>query len=105
MQLHYAGPGRCWTYDGYVTPVKYNESLYRRDLPKKEFMNPAYLSLTFQMGDFDHEIWQALLGQWPFESFYEEGNNIIGYIQDHDITEPLMNFIAESKGKYFSDSN
>ena len=66
-------------------------------------MNPAYLSLTFQMGDFDHEIWQALLGQWPFESFHEEGNTITGYIQDHDITEPLMNFIADSKGKYFSD--
>lgn len=66
-------------------------------------MNPAYLSLTFQMGDFDHEIWQALLGQWPFESFYEEGNTITGYIQDHDITAPLMDFIAENKGKYFSD--
>ena len=66
-------------------------------------MNPAYFSLTFQMGDFDHEIWQALLGQWPFESFHEEKNTITGYIQDHDITEPLMNFIAENKGKYFSD--
>lgn len=66
-------------------------------------MTPTYLSLTFQMGDHDHEIWQALLGEWPFESFHDEEDHIIGYIQDHDITESLMQFISSKKGTFFLD--
>ena len=66
-------------------------------------MTPKYLSLTFAMGQHDHEIWQALLSEWPFESFHDEGNQITGYIQDHDITESLMEFIAEFRGVHFDD--
>lgn len=66
-------------------------------------MTPTYLSVTFQMGDHDHEIWQALLSEWPFESFHDEEDHIIGYIQDHDITESLMAFISSNKGGYFLD--
>jgi len=66
-------------------------------------MNLQYLALTFEMGNYDHEIWQALLSEWPFESFQDEGDKIIGYIQDHDITSGLLDFISTNKGKYFSD--
>lgn len=64
-------------------------------------MNPEYLALTFDMGDYDHDILLALLGEWPFESFHDEENKITGYIQDHDITEPMMEFMSENEGKYF----
>lgn len=66
-------------------------------------MTPTYLSVTFEMDEHDHDILQALLGEWPFESFHDEDKTIIGYIQDHDITESLMKFIEKSKGKYFQD--
>lgn len=66
-------------------------------------MNLQYLALTFEMGKHDHEIWQALLSEWPFESFHDEGDKIIGYIQDHDITSGLLDFISTNEGKYFSD--
>ncbi|MEP6648101.1 MAG: hypothetical protein ABJC12_13510, partial [Saprospiraceae bacterium] len=61
-------------------------------------MNPEYLALTFDMGDYDHDILLALLGEWPFESFHDEENKITGYIQDHDITEPMMEFMSENEG-------
>jgi ribosomal protein L11 methyltransferase len=66
-------------------------------------MNLQYLALTFEMGHHDHEIWQALLSEWPFESFHDEGDEIVGYIQDHDITSGLLDFISTNKGQYFSD--
>lgn len=66
-------------------------------------MNPNYLALTFQMGDFDHEIWLALLSEWSFESFHDEDDRITGYIQDHDITASLMEFISEHAGVHFAD--
>src|SRR5688572_10883047 len=66
-------------------------------------MNLQYLALTFEMGDHDHEIWQALLSEWPFESFHDEGNIITGYIQDHDITSSLLDFISKNKNIYFID--
>ena len=65
--------------------------------------NPKYLSLTFAMRGHDHEIWQALLSDWPFESFQDEDDRIIGYIQDHDITSGLLEFISENKGIHFDD--
>lgn len=66
-------------------------------------MNPEYFSLTFVMGDHDNEIWLALLGEWPFESFHEDGNVITGYILEHDITEPMVRFISEHQGLSFED--
>ena len=64
-------------------------------------MNPEYLALTFDMGKHDNEIWLALLGEWPFESFHEEGSVITGYILHHDITQSMLRFIAEHEGKSF----
>lgn len=55
------------------------------------------------MKEQDHEIWQALLSEWPFESFQDEKDRIIGYIQDHDITSALLEFISENKGIHFED--
>ena len=66
-------------------------------------MNLKYLAVTFDMKDFDYDIWQALLGEWPFESFHEESAQITGYIQDHDITESLKTFIEKNKGVFFDD--
>lgn len=65
--------------------------------------NPKYLSLTFLMKGHDHDIWQALLSEWPFESFQDEDDHVIGYIQDHDITSSLLEFISENKGIHFDD--
>ena len=66
-------------------------------------MNPEYFALTFDTGGFDTEICMAMLGQWPFESFHEEGNTITGYILKHDITRELTESIDEMKGRYFHD--
>ena len=62
-----------------------------------------YLAITFDMKNHDHEIWMAMLGEWPFESFHEEEDKIIGYIQDHDITENLMDFISNHMESRFID--
>ncbi|HUR30785.1 MAG TPA: 50S ribosomal protein L11 methyltransferase [Saprospiraceae bacterium] len=78
------------------------ESIHRRDISKKH-MTPKYFAITFEMGHHDREIWQALLSEWPFESFHHEGNQIKGYIQDHDITETLMEFISEHLGIHYDD--
>ena len=49
--------------------------------------NPEYFSMTFDMEGFDNEIWMAMLSDWPFEAFHEDGNTIIAYILKHDITQ------------------
>ena len=66
-------------------------------------MSLEYLALTFEMGTHDHEIWQALLSEWPFESFHDEDEKIIAYIQDHDITADMMEFITSHQGQYYDD--
>lgn len=66
-------------------------------------MNPEYLSLKFAMGSHDHEIWLALLSEWPFEAFQDETEDITGYILQHDITEPMVRFISEHQGQSFED--
>ena len=66
-------------------------------------MNPEYLSLIFSMDEKDHELWLALLGEWPFESFHDEENTITGYIQQHDLNENLIRFIDEHKGVHYVD--
>ena len=66
-------------------------------------MNPEYLSLIFSMDEKDHELWLALLGEWPFESFHDEENTITGYIQQHDLNESLIRFIDEHKGVHYVD--
>lgn len=66
-------------------------------------MKPEYLAITFDMGMYDSEIWLALLGEWPFESFHEEEGKIIGYIQQHDLMESLIQFITEHQGTWFVD--
>lgn len=64
-------------------------------------MNPEYFAIHFEMGDFDKDVWMAMLSEWPFESFQEEEKSIIGYIQRHDILEDMMHFIEEHKGRHF----
>lgn len=66
-------------------------------------MNPEYFALTFDAAGFDVEICMAMLGQWPFESFHEDGHTITGYILKHDITRELTENIDEMKGIYFRD--
>jgi ribosomal protein L11 methyltransferase len=61
-------------------------------------MKPEYLAFTFQMGQHNHDIWLALLGEWPFEAFHEEGDFITGYIQHHDITQDMLRFISDKEG-------
>lgn len=66
-------------------------------------MNLKYFAIHFKMGQHDHEIWMALLGEWPFESFQQEEDRITGYIQDHDITKSLMEFITGHQESKFID--
>ena len=66
-------------------------------------MKPEYFSLTFTMDDYDHDVWLALLSEWPFESFHEEDNEITGYIQDHDVTKELMLYLDEHEGAHFAE--
>jgi ribosomal protein L11 methyltransferase len=65
--------------------------------------NPEYFSMTFDTEGFDNDIWMAMLGEWPFESFHEDGNTIIGYILKHDITQDLLEQVNENKGIRFND--
>lgn len=65
--------------------------------------NPEYFSMTFDTRGYDNEIWMAMLGEWPFESFHEEGNRITAYILKHDITQDLLEAINASKDKWFND--
>lgn len=65
--------------------------------------NPEYYSLTFDTEGYDNEIWMAMLTEWPFESFQEDGNQIIGYILKHDITEPMLVFIEKNRNSWFKD--
>lgn len=68
-------------------------------------MKPEYIAVHFTFDDQDPEIWMALLSEWPFESFHQEESLITGYIQDHDITSDLMQFIEKNKDKYYQDFN
>lgn len=65
--------------------------------------NPEYFSMTFDTRGYDNEIWMAMLGEWPFESFHEEGNKITAYILKHDITQDLLEAINAAKDTWFND--
>ncbi len=65
--------------------------------------NPEYFSMTFDMEGYDNEIWMAMLSEWPFESFHEDGNTIIAYILKHDITQDLLESVNEAKGTRFKE--
>lgn len=65
--------------------------------------NPEYFSMTFDMEGFDNEIWMAMLSDWPFEAFHEDGNTIIAYILKHDITQDLLESVNEAKGIRFRE--
>lgn len=66
-------------------------------------MNPEYFSMTFNTEGFDNEIWMAMLGEHPFESFHEEEDQIIAYILKHDITQDLLEAIDAAQGTRFQD--
>lgn len=66
-------------------------------------LDPEYFSMTFDTRGYDNEIWMAMLGEWPFESFHEEANKITAYILKHDITQDLLEAINAAKGKWFND--
>lgn len=59
--------------------------------------------MTFDMEGFDNEIWMAMLSDWPFEAFHEDGNTIIAYILKHDITQDLLESVNEAKGIRFRE--
>ena len=65
--------------------------------------NPEYFALTFDAEGHNNEILLAKLSEWPFESFHEDGNKIIGYILKHDITQDLLEGIDGYKGEWFRD--
>jgi ribosomal protein L11 methyltransferase len=66
-------------------------------------MNPEYFSMTFDTEGYDNEILMAQLSDWPFESFHEDGNHVIAYIQKHDITQDLLESVNSYKEVWFSD--
>jgi ribosomal protein L11 methyltransferase len=66
-------------------------------------LNPEYFSITFDTEGFDNEIWMAMMSEWPFESFHEDGHTIIAYILKHDITQELLEGVNEAKGIRFKD--
>jgi ribosomal protein L11 methyltransferase len=66
-------------------------------------MNLEYYAVTFQMDAFDHEIWLALLSEWPFEAFHDDAGTITGYILDHDVTPDLMHYLDKNVGIHFTD--
>lgn len=66
-------------------------------------MNPEYFSITFDTEGYDNEILMAQLSDWPFESFHEDGNHIIAYIQKHDITQDLLESVNSYKDVWFRD--
>lgn len=65
--------------------------------------NPEYFAMTFDMDGYDNEIWMAMLSDWPFEAFHEDGNTIIAYILKHDITQDLLESVNEAKGIRFRE--
>ena len=65
--------------------------------------NPEYFAMTFDMEGYDNEIWMAMLSDWPFEAFHEDGNTIIAYILKHDITQDLLESVNEAKGIRFRE--
>lgn len=68
-----------------------------------ERQKPQYLSITFDMGSHNKEIWLAMLSDWPFEAFQEEEDHIIGYILEHDFLHTLVEFIIEHQSVHFDD--
>jgi ribosomal protein L11 methyltransferase len=66
-------------------------------------MNPEYFAITFDTTGYNQEIWLAMLSDWPFESFHEEGNKVNAYILKHDITQSLLEYVNEHKGVWFRD--
>lgn len=60
-----------------------------------------YCSIRFEMGDHDHEIWQALLGEWPFESLLDEDDAVTGYITENFISAELIEYLKSTKGNFF----
>jgi ribosomal protein L11 methyltransferase len=65
--------------------------------------DPEYFSLIFNTKGHDNEIWMAMLSEWPFESFHEEGDTITAYILRHDITENLLRAVSENQGVRFNE--
>ena len=59
--------------------------------------------MSVDMEGFDNEIWMAMLSDWPFEAFHEDGNTIIAYILKHDITQDLLESVNEAKGARFRE--
>lgn len=64
-------------------------------------MNPEYFSLTFSTEGYDNEVLMALLGEYPFESFHEDGNTVLAYVLKHDITKDLLEAVENAEGKWF----
>lgn len=65
--------------------------------------NPEYFAMTFDTEGYNNEIWMAILSEWPFESFHEDGPKIIAYILKHDITQDLLEAVNENKGIRFEE--
>lgn len=61
----------------------------------------GYSSFIFNTHGLDPEIWIALLTQWPFDSFHEEGETVTAYIPTASIDDDLLEFIREHEGNLF----
>ena len=64
-------------------------------------MSSSYVAVHFNMADHDADIWMALLGELPFESFHEEEHAITGYIPNHAWRDDVKTFIDANAGIYF----
>lgn len=66
-------------------------------------MKQAYVSLTFDTTGYDTEIWMAMLSEWPFESFHEEENQVVGYILLENLSKPLLEWMVDQQGHWYVD--
>lgn len=61
----------------------------------------AYSSFHFITTGFDPEIWIALLSEWPFDSFHDEGDAVTAYIPTASIDSGLIEYIEENRGVFY----
>ena len=101
MQLHHTCPWWRRTHDSDFADEQYLESIHWRDL-SEESMSVPYYAVQFDTTGFDQETWMALLSEWPFDSFHQDGDVLIGYIQQGHWHPDLLDFIENEKGNWYN---
>ena len=65
-------------------------------------MHVRYYEVRFDTKGKDQDTWMALLSEWPFDSFHQDGDELIGYIQQSHWHNDLLNFIEKEKGSWYN---